>query len=322
MNATQESIKYLDLIRRDRKMSIQALTEGIVSRRSYSRFLSNESELTFEVLSRLLERLQIPLFEFAMYVHNQHFYEHLDSILFYDLVRSENHQEAYDKYYEKLIKAPQELRYHKSASVALKIVEMKLNKTPKAEAMYTIRKMIDIDRIFKSKLVHVDDIESLYLFVKECKDVEKEAIADYFVRFIEQNNLKVISPTIEFTTMMVYLIVIRALTTQENVTPKILSQMRLVAKAAIEYHRRAKIAVYDYWLFELLMAFSKRLNRPNPILTFHYITSLMTSQDSQPLRHVQIELTEADLSAFDQCLDDEAFLRQPMYERVLADDLF
>jgi hypothetical protein len=121
---------------------------------------------------------------------------------------------------------------------------------------------------------------------------------------------------------MVYLIVLEALSTQELISAKNHETIKRIALIAIEYHRRAKMAIYDIWLFERLVEYAKRIGVHNKYLVYHYLQAIITSTENQYTKGVSIPIEEADIADYLSCLEDPAFRLLPMYERVLEHDLF
>ena len=96
-------ISVIEKIRIQKNIKIKDLTNGIISSRNYSRYLSNEIELSFEMLIKLLERLDMPLFLFANYSKNLAIIENIEEMHFFDTVLSGDYQKAYDLYYKEHI---------------------------------------------------------------------------------------------------------------------------------------------------------------------------------------------------------------------------
>src|SRR5690554_6602349 len=92
-------IKTLDAIRMNQKIKIQDLVEGIMSRKTYTRLLNDEADISFYDLAKLLAKLAIPFQEFSLHVvnavENQFPYEST----FYLSVIRELYQETYDEAY-------------------------------------------------------------------------------------------------------------------------------------------------------------------------------------------------------------------------------
>lgn len=57
----------LDQLRRERKVTVEQMCKGVISRRNYSRLLSGEVDIQVDVLSKLLINLKVPLEEFSWY---------------------------------------------------------------------------------------------------------------------------------------------------------------------------------------------------------------------------------------------------------------
>lgn len=64
MIRTDDVIFYIDYYRKQQKIKIYELCKGIISTRTYGRYLSNSSYMTFETIKKLLDRLNMRFYDF------------------------------------------------------------------------------------------------------------------------------------------------------------------------------------------------------------------------------------------------------------------
>ncbi len=65
---TNPFVKAVDEIRRHKKMTIQQLTENIISTRTYHRYLNGKTDVTISTLNQLVERLNVDVVDILYYM--------------------------------------------------------------------------------------------------------------------------------------------------------------------------------------------------------------------------------------------------------------
>jgi hypothetical protein len=323
MNGNRDAIVYLDIVREERKVSIQGFVEGITSRRNYSRLLSGEAELSFEMLGKFLERLGMPLYDFGLFAYNKTYLDNINEIWFHDCIRAEKYQEAYTKYYPLIKDKDWKTIYaKKTIPTAIILMDFQLKRIHKSSAIHSILNILKLSTIVNSTFITADDVEALYLFLRICNDEEKEQIAECFFRFLVEKRNKILSAGLEFTILTMYLSTLTALTTKETLNNRDRILILQVFRSALEYHIKAKMMTFDVLLFETIYKFIKKNQIRSKWIVFHYIASIASSFGNSFTRKTIIDLDEADRSDYLECIQDENFWEESMYERLLKNEIF
>lgn len=316
-----EIMKYLEKLRTDRKITIQDFTKDICSRRNYSRYLAGEASISLEILSKLLNKIDIPLVDFSFYIQNNLMYEYIHEVYFYDLVRLEKYQKAYKERYPHIKDKEWKTIYaEKCVPMGIKLMEYQLGMITKSEAAKAMASIIKIDNIISKYLVQDDDIGALNLYVRVCDDYDKEKMVDYLIDVIETKNRKIVSGSYEPMMMNIYLTALEAMTTHSNANKYEYQLIKRIANKAIEFHSRCKLATYDVILFKILYNYTKANNIENKYIVFHYIASIISSYDDSYVEGVTFDIYEEDINIYRELLLDEEFVKTYMYERLIDYD--
>jgi len=310
-------IDFIEQLRTERKISIGDFTEGVVSKRNYSRYLSKEADIPFEVLDGFLTKLDMPLFEFGNYALNDTIYKNTEEYYFYDAILSENYEYAYKELYPKIKgKVCKTIYASKTIPMGIELMLYKMNKITKYEALDAMKKSLQLNTILNSNMIFANDITALQVFLRVCDGKTTELIADHLYKVIFMKKYHILTNTVEATNIILYLITIKALTTIES-TKKNKKRLKEVLDVFLEYHKRAKTSQYDIMVFENLYDYIKKNGIQNDLLVFHYYLSLLSSIDSISTKDgVKIKDIK-DIDIVMSYLDDDDFLREEMYERLM-----
>lgn len=321
ITSNHDLILCIEKIRKERKMTIKSLTKDLLSTRSYTRLLANESLLTFEVLSKFLDRLQVPIFDFSFYVYNHNFYKYIDEITFFDYVRSGLYQIAYDEYYPKIEKGPWgSILAKKSIPISIVLMNYKLNKMNQYDSYYQIKEIIDLKSILKSVMLSGDDLEAMNIFIEICTDQEKTDIANYLYLVME-NKVRILSISIEQATTLVHLVALKALTTKVEISQEDIKLINKIFHLAIEYQQRAKMAMYDVMLYKILYTFVRRLDLSENLIVFAYITSILSTINSVFTEEEVVKIRETDIHYILSLLNDDVFLSKNFYMEMINNEI-
>ena len=308
---------YIEKLREDKKISITALTKGIISRRSYTRFLSSDSELSFEVLLKLIERLNLTVFDFGSYVYNQNMLHNMDEIMFTEVVKLEQYDVAYKDFYPQI----EHKTWRSTFSVkALPCAEIKMNyhldKIRPTEAYHKLKSILKIDEICSSRIIFREDVEALFISIDLLNDNDKHMIAKYLEKILK-GNIKVLSPSVDGTTFLTHITLLKALTTVCNINSLNHPLIKESIKKAIDYSSRSKIAILDIILFEIIFKYSKTYNYNYDLILFGYISTVISSLDNYYTYGKKIPITDSDIKRFTNLLQDKDFHLENIYKRLM-----
>ena len=93
MVKSKELSNYLERIRTARNISQELFTNGITSLRQYRRYLSGESDIPFQVIDQLCDRLGIQTINLIRELETARIQESKDVDAFYNFVVYNNHEE-------------------------------------------------------------------------------------------------------------------------------------------------------------------------------------------------------------------------------------
>jgi transcriptional regulator with XRE-family HTH domain len=98
MIRSDDVIFYIDYYRKQQKIKIYELCEGIISTRTYGRYLNNSSYMTFETIDRLLQRLNMKFFDFFRTITSDVKIKEYQLFDFAHMVRDKMYSEALTVY--------------------------------------------------------------------------------------------------------------------------------------------------------------------------------------------------------------------------------
>lgn len=312
-------IKHIDKIRQERKMNIKDLTIGIISQRSYSRYVSESHDLPLNIITKFLDRLNIPVYELAARIYNEIFHSHINEIWFFEYVRQGDYQKAFNEFYP-LIKNKTwgSSLASKTIPAAIVYMEYKLNHITKIDAQVRLSKIVDVNAIITNNLLLEDEIQALNIYVLLCNDQDKTKISNFLVPKIVSNQLMIVTQTMEVSTHVVHLTTLQTLTSKEVTSQLDHENIQKVLPYILEYQKRAKPAIFDIKLFEILYKYSKKQGLKNKVVVFHYLSSILSTWSGFNLNDKHVVIDQADVDAFLECLNDSAFLSKPMYEELIT----
>jgi transcriptional regulator with XRE-family HTH domain len=317
-----EMMMALDQIRNNRKISVENLTEGIISRRNYSRYLSGEIRPPFEVVEALLKKLDVSLLNFSLYLGNHIEAANQDEIEFRDLIRLGNIEEAYEKYYTTLKNKRLKTVYNsKAIPMGLVYTEFYMNKTSKYDAISRARIIIDLESVINSLIIDDDTIEALNIYSKfaDCKD--KRKIISYMSNVIFSDNYKLFFSYYQQSQLLIYITALRCLTTLESVDDKDKSLIDKIFKEALAFNIKARMKIFGFLLFEVVYKFTRKFEIKNKYITYYYMMEIfITSYDS--IKKKKQLLKKIDYEEFEQCIKEKEYNSETMYERILKNGIF
>lgn len=166
----------LERMRKQKGLTEKVFCEGIISERTYRRYLYQESEIPFFVLSKLAHRLDVDVYEFLFDVNQYIDQQHFNEIKLLDLIITDQFDEANELL--KTIKRP----YVSSASqFLLPLMLLRLDAInglrDESEVDLMMKKALNIQSLLHMAFITVDHVKLIeHLFLKfnheEMKDVQ------------------------------------------------------------------------------------------------------------------------------------------------------
>ncbi len=167
----------LERMRKQKGLSEKAFCEGIISERTYRRYLYQESEIPFFVLSELAHRLDVDVFEFLFDVNQYIDQQNFDEIKLLDLLITDQFDEA--NAFLKTIHKP----FTSSASqflLPLMLLRLEVINGQRDEGQVDLmmRETLNLKALLNMSFITVDHVKLIeHLFLKfneeEMKDVQK-----------------------------------------------------------------------------------------------------------------------------------------------------
>src|SRR5690606_7280454 len=173
-------MKTLDSIRMNQKVKIQDLVQGIMSRKTYTRLLNAEADISFYDLNKLLDKLSIPFLEFSLYVVNSIESQHPAESSFFLTILRDNYQKAYDEFYPSVKdKELKSIFGAKSVPATIELMLYKLNKQSKEASLKRLHSKFNLKSILEGKIIDDGVSGILYSFVYLVDDKERRDIGKF-----------------------------------------------------------------------------------------------------------------------------------------------
>ena len=322
MITNRDIMDSLERIRLERKIAIKDLVCDITSRRNYSRFLSDEINISLEVLSKLLNKLNIPFSEFSFYMYNLLMYENINEVYFHELIRKEKYEEAYQKYYP-LIQGKQwkTLYSGKTIPIGTLLMKSKLRLISDNEALREMTQILNLENIIGGHIIDDDDIEAMFLYIRICGPQEKEKISAFAYDALTSEKYMKLTGFYEQTITILQLIGLKTLTTKAIITNEDRKRINELTDIALKFHNRTRMGIFDIMLFQTLYEYIKANNIENKYVVFYYVASIIGSFNEDFVKDHKYAIAKADINVFYEYLNEEDFIESNMYERLLANGI-
>lgn len=317
--SSEQFIFYIEKIRIEKKNTIQELTNGIISRRSYTRFLSNETDISFDILVKLIDRLGYAIFDFGLYVYNHNIQTNLDEVMFMEMIKLSQYEIAFNEFYP-LIKDKKWKSIFATKAIPCAVIMMNLHfkKIRQVEAYGLIKDILQIDEIIQSPIIYKEDIESLYICMDILKRMDRFKISQYLYKTLS-NNVKIVSPSIDNTTMLTYLTLVKSLSLDSIIEATDHVMIKEVIIKAIAYLYKSKTAIMDIVFFETILEYCRSNSFYYEEVVFAYISTLISSPENYYTYGKTIILSDEDVKTFTRLLTNTAFINSDIYSRIIYD---
>ena len=317
MATNREIIIALDNFRLEKRKTIQDMTEGIISPRNYSRLLKDEAEITMDVLVALLDKLNTPFEEFISYINMHKYVDSFDEDRFVYLVIFENYEKAVSKYSDVMSGKNNKSRFAEKTIPACVAYLSYINKKITLQAAkMLIEGFLDLNTIEKNKVIHEEDIYTMYLYMKIASQEELDSLSEFMNTIIYDRSFKVFAHQYENTIMMAYIIEMYLLTSKPYSVEND-KAIRNVFKEALLFNSKYTISPFDVLLFEVVFKYVKKNDIKSKYISFYYIASVLSTSNVDFLRGRTFDIGEDDLEAYYGLISDARFVNSHMYKRLI-----
>ena len=317
MATNREIIIALDNFRLEKRKTIQDMTEGIISPRNYSRLLKDEAEITMDVLVALLDKLNTPFEEFVCYINMHKDVDSFEEDRFVYLVIFENYDKAVSKYSDVMSSKDNKSRFaQKTIPACVAYLSYVNKKITLQAAKMLIEGFLDLNTIKKNKVIHEEDIYTMYLYMKIANDDELNELEKFMNVILYDSSFKIFAHQYENTLMMAYIIEMYLLYNKpfslEND-----KAIRSVFKEALLFNSKYTISPFDVLLFEVAYKYIKKNNIENKYVSFYFIASVLSTSNVDFLRGRIFDIGEDDLEEYYALINDARFVHSHMYKRLI-----
>ena len=314
-------ITLLDQLRIQSKLSIENFTEGIISKRNYSRYLNGELKISYLTLSKLLEKLNISISSFSFFIQNSIITKYDYELDFFDEVTKKDYKRAMDIYETKIKGKP--LYTHlseKSVPSGIIYLSFILGQKDLKTAKLEIKDIIHFHQLPEKHVYTDDDIGSLYIYSLIADEQDKKIIADWLEEVIVEKKHKSFYTQPEPIKYLKYIMMLKILTEKETIDPKTQKLIDIVTTKALDHDRRARIIGHNQLLLKILYEYAHKSNdAKKDIYSFYYLSSLMTLKEDiikNQAHHVKKE----DYELFLKQLQDDKYLKMEAFKELICDD--
>lgn len=312
----------LDQLRRERKVTVEQMCKGVISRRNYSRLLSGEVDIQVDVLSKLLINLKVPLEEFSWYRFNRLMFKNIDEVNFHEVMRYGNIEKAAKEYPGILTKHTLGSVYAKKAvPLDILLVKHHLGMITKDDLLSQARIIIDMKSYAKSYIVQDDDVEALYAYSKICREDELLPIIQFEERAIFSGKIKLFTNFVEVAIILNHLTLMQALLRKKEMTPTDHNLFKCTVNSGLEFLQRSKLMPFDFMFFNLYKKYCDKYAINNPYVTFYYYAAIESSNHPEFADRAAQFVTKKDRDVYLSCLNDETIRKGVIYEKVFFDEL-
>ncbi|QWC00232.1 hypothetical protein KHQ88_01305 [Mycoplasmatota bacterium] len=185
---TQKLLNYMDNLRFDRKMSQSTYLFEVVSQRQYYRYRNGESEIPFDILNKLANKLEIPLLKIIS-SYQAHAQAEKEIVLdIYNLVIRKRFKEANTllrKHKNLLLIDNESLLFYFLSKVLLDFYQ---NKITNLDMIEKLKEKIDFDNTMKKQILHDSELFILGV-IMEYSDSDREIILNKVNQLRKNNKL-------------------------------------------------------------------------------------------------------------------------------------
>lgn len=315
-------VLQLDQLRRERRVTVETMCKGVISRRNYSRLLSGEVEASLDTLSKLLVNLNVPLAEFSYYRFNHVMFENIDEVNFHEVMRYGNFSRAAKEFGDILNKHTLGSIYAtKSVPIDVLILKHYLGLITKDDMVSQAKEIIQLPIMCKSYIIQDDDIDALYEYAKICREDDFPLIINFCERVIfTPQKFKMFTNYAEVTTNLLHLTLLQVLLRKNELSKAEHTLFKRVINSELEYIRRAKSLPFDILFFSLYKSYCEEYHVDNPYVTFYYYACTASTEHPDFVNRISELVSENDREVYLNCLKDESIRKGVLYEKVFFNE--
>lgn len=315
-------VYHLDQLRRDKKVTIQAISQGVISRRNYTRLLSGEIEISLEILEKLLANLNVPLDEFAYYRYNNQVVDHFDEYEFHEVIRFGNYERAIKKFAYFLTK-PKFVSIFSGKTIPIGILMLKkhLGQISNNELVHASRELMNLSESVKSHIIYDDLVEALYLYCSICNETELDEIISFCERALFGGKAKMFTLYFEVATIILHLTLMRSLLLKKTITESEHILFKRTINSGLKFGRLSKLQPFDVMFFGMYDRYNKKYKLHNPFVTFYYFNYLETSEHIDVVNRSLRVFTKSEREDILKCMMDPTLREGALYDKVLFHEL-
>lgn len=250
MLKSKELTNYLERLRVARNISQESFTNGITSLRQYRRYLSGESDIPFQIIDQLCQRLSIQTINLIRELETARIDESKEVDDFYNFVVN-NNKEAIDRLREKYVNRvfidnDNRLVYEHG----LILHDFINNRIPAEVASDKTKDLIDFNRIKKQTIFTLTEMFIMTsLLDLDSKTSDKQMIAERLREMLSDSSI-VLGSSVNYA----YQIVLFRLAKYSG-TNKVFSDVIHYCQLGIDYGMRIKnFYLLDYYYYYLALA--------------------------------------------------------------------
>lgn len=316
-----EIIQMLDNLRIQNDLSIEEFTEGIVSRRNYSRYLNGEVRMSFTILAALLKKINLSVSAFSYYVLNTMIVTYNHEFEFLNHLTNRQYKEA-QKIYEQKIHGQQLHTFlaDKTIPAGFVYLEYKLNKISFEKGRNTLINTYPLNEVLDRILITEDDIMSLYFYTKFANKEESLRIAQFVYDLLVSNKRKNFAIHVEEAQYIAYMIALEILYKYYEQIKNGKKHFEMCITRALDFDRRARVGNYNLFILEPIYKYAKSQNCKDLDLVIYYYVTALLAADKDLAFSEPFELHKEDYEQYLTYLQDDKYLEMEMYGGLINND--
>lgn len=319
MDRYTDMMVFLDSLRINKKISKQELCKDICSTRAYSRYLTGETEVSFDILLKLIERINLSLRDFSvLYLRHIEIENNEEGLFIFNVlfgckkeVLLDEYQEVSEKLKDKVVIYPHAL------PVAKLLVEYLYKNKTKEYCHDEAIKIVKYQSLIRDKIIIQESVIELSLFIYLANRKELKEIYDYFLDFIKnQNSYKTFFTHYDRITTIICLSLLRIMELNNEVTLTN-TDLKYIYNYGLDFLIRSRQSVNDAILLEKIYQISNILGMNDKYLIFNYVASVLSNYSTGIILNHSFKVTKVDLDIYYEILKDQSYLRKPTYEGIM-----
>ncbi len=172
-------VSYIEQLRHQKHITLEVFTKDIISERTYRRYLNENQAFTFDVLVKLVHRLDMRMRDVLIYAFNQNSIKHQEEIYFAHYMTLRQIDLA-KPYFEKI--------QHKTLETHLGSIYIPVLMTyyqyPKDYIKFAKEK-IDFDHIFESSMINRQTLDVLLFILPDLNEKDFDAVIKFLLRMLD-----------------------------------------------------------------------------------------------------------------------------------------